>query len=175
MLAYFCLWSFILSKWQKIKHIDFGWSEWIEEVVCDAVQTILDKADGAPPIVECPDGLDFEIGCDANQVGPGVGYNDNPEELLATIDMNHMRVLNIEPAGFQTFEHRFNGPPFLVIREGFLRAAEGNEDLRFVLPGLVFDDGTCQIAEFSTDTVDAVQDTFFSVFDTWKNALSFAF
>lgn len=37
------------------------------------------KADGAPPIVECPDGLDFEIGCEANQVGPGVGYNDNPE------------------------------------------------------------------------------------------------
>ena len=24
-----------------------------------------------------------------------------------------------------------------------------------MLPGLVFDDGTCQIAEFSTDTVDA--------------------
>ena len=69
-----------------------------------------------------------------------------------------MCVLNIEPAGFQTFEHRFNGPPFLVIREGFLRVAEGNEDLLFVLPGLVFDDGTCQIAEFSTDTVDAIQD-----------------
>ena len=55
------------------------WSEWIEEGVCDEVQTVLDKADGAPPIVECPDGLDFEIGCDANQVGPGVGYNDNPK------------------------------------------------------------------------------------------------
>lgn len=90
----------------KIKHIDFGWSEWIEEGVCDEVQTVLDKADGAPPIVECPDGLYFEIGCDANLVGPGVGYNDNPEELLDTIDMNHMCVLNIEPAGFQTFEHR---------------------------------------------------------------------
>lgn len=90
----------------KNKHIDFGWSEWIEEGVCDEVQTVLDKADGAPPIVECPDGLDFEIGCDANQVGPGVGNNDNPEELLDTIDMNHMCVLNIEPAGFQTFEHR---------------------------------------------------------------------
>lgn len=82
-----------------------------------------------------------------------------------------MCVLNIEPAGFQTFEHRFNGLPFLVIREGFLRAAEGNEDLRFVLPGLVFDDGTCQIAEFSTDTVDAVQYTFFSVFEVCEDML----
>ena len=145
-----------LSTWQIIKHIDFAWSEWIEEGVCDEVQAVLDEADGATPIVECPDGLDFEIACDANQVGSGVGYNDKPEELLDTIDMNHMCVLNIEPAGFQTFEHRFNGPLFLVIREGFLRAAEGNEDLRFVLPGLVFDDGTCQIAEFSTDAVDAV-------------------
>lgn len=85
--------------------------------------------------------------------------------------MNHMCVLNIEPAGFQTFKHRFNGPPFLVIREGFLWAAEGNEDLRFVLPGLVFDDGTCQIVEFSTDTVDAVQDTFFSVFEVCEDML----
>lgn len=82
-----------------------------------------------------------------------------------------MCVLNIEHAGFQTFEHRFNGPPFFVIREGFLRAAEGNEDLRFVLPGLVFDDGTCQIAEFSTDMVDAVQDTFFSVFEVCEDML----
>ena len=85
--------------------------------------------------------------------------------------MNHMCVLNIEPAGFQSFEHRFNGPAFLVIRESFLRAAEGNEDLRFVLLGLVFDDGTCQIAEFSTDTEDAVQDTFFSVFEVCEDML----
>lgn len=85
--------------------------------------------------------------------------------------MNHMCVLNIEPAGFQTFEHRFNGPPFLVIRDGFLRAAEGNEDLRFVLPGHVFDDVTCQIAEFSADTVDAIQETFFSVFEVCEDML----
>lgn len=82
-----------------------------------------------------------------------------------------MCVLNIEPAGFQTFGHRFYGPPFLVIREGFLRAADGNEDLRFRLSGLVLDSGTCQIAEFSTDTVDAVQDTFFSVFEVCKDML----
>ena len=82
-----------------------------------------------------------------------------------------MCVLDIESAGFQTFEHRFNGPPFLVIREGFLLAAKGNENLRFVLPGLVFDDGTCQIAEFSTDTVDAVQYTFFFVFEVCEDML----
>ena len=40
-----------------------------------------------------------------------------------------------------------------------------------MLPGLVFDDGTCQIAEFSTDTVDAVQDTFFSVFEVCEDML----
>ena len=88
----------------------FSWSERIEEGVCDEVQTVLDKADGTPPIVENPDGLDFKIDCNACQVGPGVSYNDNPEELLDTIDMNHMRVPDIEPVGFQTFEHRFNGP-----------------------------------------------------------------
>ena len=72
-----------LSTWQKIKHIDFSWSEWIEEGVCDEVQTVLDKADGTPPIVENPDGLDFEISGNANKVGPGISYNDNPEALTS--------------------------------------------------------------------------------------------
>ena len=45
-----------------------------------------------PPIVEYPDGLDFEIGGNANKVGPGISDNDNPEKLLDTIDMNHMRI-----------------------------------------------------------------------------------
>ena len=161
-----------LAKYMtKIKHIDFGWSDRIEEGVCDEVQTVLDKADGTPPIVENPDGLDFEIGGNANQVGPGVSYNDNPEELLDTIDMNHMRILNIEPAGFQTLEHRFNGPSFLVGRKGFLRAAEGHEDLRFGPSGLVLDDSTSQIAELSTDTIDTVQDTFSPVFEIGKDML----
>ena len=124
-----------------------------------------------PPIVEYPDGLDFEIGGNANKVGPGISYNDNPEELLDTIDMNHMRILNIEPTGFQTFEHRFNGPSFLVSRESFLRAAEGYEDLRFRLPSLVFDDGTGQIAELSADPIDTVQDAFFPVFEIGEDML----
>ena len=139
--------------------------------VGNEVQTVLDSADGTPPIVENPDGLDFDIGGNANKIGPGVSYNDNPEELLDTIDMGHMSVLNVEPAGFQTFEHRFNGPPFLVIREGFLRAAEGNEDLRFRLSGLVLDNGTGQIAEFSTDTIDTVQDAFLSMFEVCEDML----
>ena len=45
----------------KIKHIDFGRSEWIEEGACDEDQTVLDKADGMPPLVENFDGLDFDI------------------------------------------------------------------------------------------------------------------
>lgn len=57
--------------------------------VCNEVQTVLDSADGTPPIVENPDGLDFDIGGNANKIGPGVSYNDNPEELLDTIDMGH--------------------------------------------------------------------------------------
>ena len=161
----------ILSTWQKFKHIDFCWSEGIEEGVCDEVQTVLDKTDGTPPIVENPDGLDFDIGGNANKIGPGVSYNDNPEELLDTIDMNHMRILNIEPAGFQAFEHRFNGPYFLVSRKGFLRVAEGYEDLRFWPPGLVFNDGAGKIAEFATDTIDTVQDTLFPVFEIGKDML----
>lgn len=124
-----------------------------------------------PLIVENPDSLDFEIGGNANKIGPGVSYNDNPEELLYTIDMNHMRILNIEPAGFQTLEHRLNGPSFLVRREGFLRAAEGYEDLRFGSPGLVFNDGAGKIAEFATDTIDTVQDTLFPVFEIGKDML----
>ncbi len=153
------------------KHIDCSWSEPIEEGVCDEIQTVLDKADGTPPIVENPDGLDFEIGGNANKVGPGISYNDNPEELLDTIDMNHMRILNIEPTGFQTFEHRFNGPSFLVSRKGFFRVAEGYEDLRFGSPGLVFNDGAGKIEEFATDTIDKVQDTFFSVSEIGKDML----
>ena len=106
----------LLSTLKKIKHIDFSWSEWIEEGVCDEVQTVLYKADGTPPIVENHDSLDFKIGGNANPVGPGVSYDDNPEELLDTIDMKHMRVLNIEIAGFQAHEYRVNGPSFLVYR-----------------------------------------------------------
>ena len=94
-----------LSTWQKIKHIDFTWSERIEESVSDEVQTILDKADCTPPVVENPDSLDFDIGGNANTVGPGIGNNNNPEEFLDTIDMNHMRVLDIESVGFQTLKN----------------------------------------------------------------------
>ena len=50
-----------------------------------------------------------------------------------------MSILNIEPTGFQTLEHRFNGPSFLIGRKGFLGFAEGHEDLRFGLPGLIHD------------------------------------
>ena len=82
-----------------------------------------------------------------------------------------MRILNIEPAGFQALEHRFNGPSFLVGREGLLRAAEGYEDLRFGLPGLALDDGAGQIAELTTNTIDAVQDAFLSVFEIGKDML----
>ena len=82
-----------------------------------------------------------------------------------------MRILNIEPTGFQTFEHRFNGPSFLVSRESFLRVAEGYEDLRFRLPSLVFDDGTGQVAELSADTIDTVQDAFFPVFEIGEDML----
>ena len=85
--------------------------------------------------------------------------------------MNHMRVLDIESAGFQTLKHVLDSPSFLICRESFLWAAERNEDLRFRLSGLVLDNGTCQIAEFSTDTVDAVQDTFFSVFEVCEDML----
>lgn len=82
-----------------------------------------------------------------------------------------MRILNIEPAGFQALEHRFNGPSFLVSREGFLRAAEGNENLRLGLSGLVLDDSTGQIAELSADTIDTVQDAFFPVFEIDEDML----
>ena len=82
-----------------------------------------------------------------------------------------MRILNIEPTGFQTFEHRFNGPSFLVSRESFLRVAEGYEDLRFRLPSLVFDDGTGQIAELSADPIDTVQDAFFPVSEIGEDML----
>lgn len=85
--------------------------------------------------------------------------------------MNHVRILNIEPAGFQALEHRFNGPSFLVGREGFLRAAEGNENLRLGLSGLVLDDSTGQIAELSADTIDTVQDAFFPVFEIGEDVL----
>ena len=147
----------------KIKHIDFCWSEAIQECVCNEVQTILDNADGTPPIVENPDGLDFQIGGDANEIGPGVSNDDNPEELLDTIDMNHLSVLNVEPAGFQALEHRFNGPSFLVGRKGFLGFAEGPEDLRFRPPIRILYHGTGQVAEFATYTVDAMQYSLFSM------------
>ena len=42
-------------------------------------------ADGTPSVVENPDGLDFDVGGNANQAGPCVSYNDNSEELLDTI------------------------------------------------------------------------------------------
>lgn len=120
--------------------------------------------------MEYPDGLDFEIGGNANQVGPGVSYN-NTEELLDTIDMNHMRILDIEPAGFQPLEHRFDGPSFLVSRERFLRTAEGYENLRFRLSGLVLEEGSGQVTELPANSVDAIQDAFLPVFEIGKDML----
>lgn len=82
-----------------------------------------------------------------------------------------MRVLDIEPAGFQAFEHGLGSPSFLLGRECFFRSAERNEDLRFRLSSLVLDNGTGQIAEFSTDTIDTVQDAFLSMFDIGEDVL----
>ena len=82
-----------------------------------------------------------------------------------------MRVLDIESAGFQALKHGLDSPSFLICREGFLRAAEGNEDLRFGLSGLVLDNGTGQIAEFSTDTIDTIQDAFLSMFEIGEDVL----
>lgn len=82
-----------------------------------------------------------------------------------------MSVLDIESAGFQSFEHRFNGPSFLVSRQGILRSAEGNEDLRLKLAGLVFDYSARQVAEFTTDTVDAMQNAFFPMLEVGEDML----
>ncbi|MDD7456155.1 MAG: hypothetical protein PUK70_07930 [Bacteroidales bacterium] len=147
------------------KNIDFRCSEWIEESASDEVQTVLDKADSTPPVVENPDSLDLDVGCKTNTVGQGKGNNDNHEELLDTIYMSHMRVLDIELAGFQAFEHGLGSPSFLLGRECFFRSAERNEVLRLRLSGLVFDNVSGQIAEFTTDTVYTMQDAFFPVFE----------
>ena len=101
------------------------------------------------PLLRTLTALTLMLAAMPTQVGPGIGNNNNPEELPDTIDMNHMRVLDIESAGFQTLKHGLDSPSFLICREGFLRAAEGNEDLRFRLSSLVLDNGTGQIAEFS--------------------------
>lgn len=76
-----------------------------------------------------------------------------------------MSVLDIEPAGFQTLEHRFNGPSFLVRGKGFLGFAEGYKDLRFVFPGLVLDNGSGQVAELSADAVDVAQNPLLPMFE----------
>ena len=60
----------------------------------------------------------------------------------------------------------------LVGREGFLRAAEGNEDLWLGLAGLVLDDCTRQVAEFTTNTVDTMQDALLSVLEIGEDVLS---
>lgn len=85
------------------KQIDLSWPKKIEEGVRNEVSTILDNTAGTPPVVKHHDGFDFDIGGNADKIGPGVSYNGNPEGLLDAIDMNHMSVLIIEPAGFQTF------------------------------------------------------------------------
>ncbi len=69
--------------------------------------------------------------------GPGIGNNDNPEELLNTIYENHLPILNIEPTGFQALEHHFNGLSFHVRLEGFIRTAEEYKNLRLRLSGVV--------------------------------------
>ena len=79
--------------------------------------------------------------------------------------MDHMSVLDIEPAGFQTLEHRFNAPSFLVRRKGFLGFAEGYKDLRFGFPGLVLDHGSGQVAELSADAVDVAQNPLLPMFE----------
>lgn len=85
--------------------------------------------------------------------------------------MDHMSVLNVEPAGFQTLEHRFNGPSFLVRRKDILGGAEGYKDLRFGFPGLVLDHGSRQVAELSADAVDVVQNPLLPMFEIIEDVL----
>ena len=82
-----------------------------------------------------------------------------------------MSVLDIEPAGFQTLEHRFNGSSFLVRRKGFLGVAEGYKDLRVGFPALVLDHGSRQVAELSADAVDVVQNPLLPMFEIIKDVL----
>lgn len=49
------------------------------------------------PIVEYFDDLDFEIGGNANKIGPSESYNDNIEEFSIRLILNHMCMSSILP------------------------------------------------------------------------------
>ena len=147
------------------------WPEGIEECVSDAFQAVLDKADGTPPIVENPDGLDVDIQEDAHEIGPGIGNDKNSEELLDTIDMNHMRTFYIEPAGFQTLEHCFNSPSLFIGEEGILRSAERDENLWLRYSRLILEQCSGKVAEFTADPIDSVKDPLFAMMEIGKDML----
>ena len=122
-------------------------------------------------MVHHSDFLDIYIFMFSNEIRPYQSHADHCAEPRDPFHIPQMRVLDIESAGFQDLKHGLDSPSFLICREGFLRAAEGNEDLRFGLSGLVLDNGTGQIAEFSTDTIDTIQDAFLSMFEIGEDVL----
>ncbi len=75
--------------------------------------------------------LDVFVNIDTNEVAPYICNHDDGKQICHTFPAPVVRVLDVEAAALQTFEHSLNLPSLPVHFKRFLCITIGNKDLNF--------------------------------------------
>lgn len=98
--------------------------------------------------------LDVFVNIDTNEVAPYICNHDDGKQICHTFLAPDVRVLDVESAALQTFEHSLNLPSLSVHIKRFLCITIGNKDLKLRLSFLVFDFRPRQVARLPVDIID---------------------
>ena len=107
-------------------------------------------------VVENPDGLQ-QIHDNTDAIGPEEGDGEDGEQPFYPLDVGEVGVLDVEAAGLQGFEARFDLPAHFIDVDGFLRLVEGEDYLEFGLAVAVLHPCGGEVAVLAVDEVDAVK------------------
>lgn len=107
-------------------------------------------------VVENPDGLQL-VHDDADAIGPEEGDGEDGEQPFNPLDVGEMCVFDVEPAGLQGFEARFDLPAGFIGLDGLLGSVERQEYLEFGLAVAVLHPCGGEVAVLFVDKVDALK------------------
>lgn len=121
------------------------------------LKPVLHHADGPVSGLQDAYGLDLGVLFDTDEIGSCEGDDHDPEELLDTLKVHQMGVLDVEAACFHPAEARLDLPPLLIAGYGELRPAERYDDLQLGHPAGVFESRAGKVAQLPLDSVYAAE------------------
>ena len=121
------------------------------------LKPVFHHADGPVSGLQDAYGLDLGVLFDTDEISPCEGDDHDPEELLDTLKVHQMGVLDVEAACFHPAEARLDLPPLLIAGDSELRPAERDDDLQLRNPVGVLESGTRKVAQLPLDSVYAAE------------------